>query len=232
MSIKRLSVFFPAYNEEGNIANTTEKAVKVLEDLKLEWEVLIINDGSKDQTGKVADQLAAKDKRIKAVHQPNGGYGTAMRAGFANAQYDWIVYTDGDGQFDFHEVTKFLELTDQADYIVGYRIKRADPFYRLIFAKIWAISVWCLFGVWVNDLDCGFKMIHRSALDKIGELNSTRGAMVNAELLIRVKQAGFRVKQVGVNHYPRLTGQPTGANLRVIIRSFWELFKFRLATWK
>lgn len=229
MAVKQLSVFFPAYNEEGNIATTTEKALSVLKTLELsDYEVIIVNDGSKDRTSEVAHELAQKNKFVKVVDQENGGYGMALRAGFKNAQYDWIVYTDSDGQFDFSEITKFLERAETNDYIIGYRIKRNDPFYRLIFAKIWALSVFFLFLIWVRDIDGGFKMINRKVLEKIPPLKSTKGAMINAELLIKTKKYGFKIAQVGVNHYARMAGSPTGASLKVIIRSYLELFKLWL----
>jgi len=229
MAVKQLSVFFPAYNEEGNIATTTEKALSVLKKLNLnDYEVIIVNDGSRDKTSEVAHDLAQKNKFVKVIDQENGGYGMALRAGFKHAQYDWIVYTDSDGQFDFSEITKFLEKAETNDYIIGYRIKRNDPFYRLIFAKIWALSVFFLFLIWVRDIDGGFKMIHRKVLDKIPPLKSTKGAMINAELLIKTKKYGFRIAQVGVNHYARVAGSPTGASLKVIIRSYLELFKLWL----
>ncbi len=229
MAVKQLSVFFPAYNEEGNIAATTEKAIAVLKKLNLDdYEVIVVNDGSKDNTSQVAHELAKNNKHVKVVDQANGGYGMALRAGFKNAKYEWIVYTDGDGQFDFSEITKFIEKAEDHDYIIGYRIKRNDPFYRLIFAKIWALSVFFLFWIWVRDIDGGFKMIHKTVLEKIPALHSTRGAMINAELLIKTKKYGFRIAQVGVHHYARLAGSPTGASLKVIIRSYLELFRLWL----
>ncbi len=229
MGVKQLSVFFPAYNEEGNIARTTEKAVEVLEKLDLDnYEVIIINDGSKDRTSEIGHKLAESNKHVRVVDQENGGYGMALRGGFKAAKYEWIVYTDGDGQFDFSEITKFLEKAKSNDYIIGYRIKRNDPFYRLIFAKIWALSVFFLFWIWVRDIDGGFKMINKRVLDKIPPLKSTRGAMINAELLIKTKKFGFKIAQVGVNHFPRLAGKPTGANIKVIIQSYLELFKLWL----
>lgn len=228
MSVKSLSVFFPVYNEEQNITRTIEKAIKVLEKLDLVWEVLIIDDGSKDGTGKIADELAKKEKKIRVIHKSNGGYGTALREGFYNARYDWIVYTDSDGQFDFSEVVKFLEKAENSDVVWGYRVKRKDPIYRIIFAKGWAFAVFLFFGLWLKDVDCGFKMINRKVLEKIPKLKSSRGGMINAELAIKANKFGFSISQVGVTHYPRLSGKPTGASLRVIFQSFIDLFKLRL----
>lgn len=230
MSVNSLTVFFPAYNEEKNIALTVEKALKVLKNLGLKkYEVLVIDDGSKDATGKIADELAIEYPEVKTIHQKNGGYGQALRAGFANAQYPWVVYTDSDGQFDFSEVTKFLEKTDEADVVYGYRIKRNDHFLRTVTAKGWAISVWILFGLWMKDVDCGFKLVSKDVLEKIPPLQSKRGGMINAELAIKAKKFGFKVAQVGARHYPRLYGEPTGVKINVILQSYLDLFKLWLS---
>ncbi len=230
MNIDELSVFFPAYNEEGNIENTVKKAVKVLEGLNLKrWEVLIIDDGSRDKTPEIADSLARDIKGVSAIHQPNGGYGMALRSGFKNAKYDYVVYTDSDGQFNFSEFDKFQsKAREGADVVYGYRMKRNDPFVRKLNAYGWKLAVFLCFGLWLRDVDCGFKMVSRRALNKITPFKSTRGGMINAELAIKAKRAGFKIAQVGVNHYPRTKGLPTGANIRVIIQSFIDLFTLRM----
>ena len=224
MNIKSLSVFFPVYNEEDNITSLIQKTVAVLEKLKLEYEILIINDGSSDNTKEVAENIAKQNSKIRVINHPkNLGYGEALKSGFSNAKYDTIVYTDGDGQFDFNEVEKFVEKLDNGDLILGYRIKRADNFLRILFAKGWALSLFLFFGLKLKDVDCGFKMVKREVLEKISPLESTRGGMINAELSIKAKKYGFRVSQVGVNHYPRMAGKSTGANIRVIWQSFADL---------
>lgn len=224
-----LSVFFPAYNEEGNIKDTVEKAVGVLEKIKVgSWEILVINDGSKDRTKDVVEKLSRKYPKVRVVNQPNGGYGAALRSGFKNSKFEWICYTDGDGQFDFSEVAKFLDEEDTADLLLGYRIKRKDPWYRILFAKGWAMSLFIFFGLKFKDIDCGFKMVRRKVIDQVSPLESSRGAMINAELVIKSKRAGFRIKEIGVNHYPRLHGSSTGASLRVIVKSYLDLIKMRL----
>lgn len=228
MSVQNLSVFFPAVNEGENIELTVEKAVKVLEDLKLKWEIIIVNDGSTDNTKEKAENLVKRFKNLSVVNQPNGGYGKALRAGFDQAKYDWIVYTDADGQFDFSEITKFIDETGNADLILGYRIKRNDPYIRLIVALGWKMLVFIFFGLRVKDVDCGFKMVNKKVLEGIPKLQSTRGGMINAELVVKAKKFGFRIAQVGVHHFPRLYGKPTGAGLKVIITSFIELCKLWL----
>lgn len=223
--IKSLSVFFPAFNEEKNLEKTVLGAIAFLKKLNIVWEILIINDGSTDGTEQTADRLAQKYPKVKVFHQQNSGYGMAIRAGLRNAKYEWIVYTDADGQFGFSEITKFLSVCDRADAIWGYRLKRQDPFYRLLFGHFWGISVRLLTGVRLKDINCGFKMFRKSAIKKIEPLKSTRGAMINPELALKFDRAGFKILEVGVNHHPRLFGRPTGASLKVIIRSYLELFR-------
>ena len=189
--INNLSVFFPCYNEEGSISTTVNKAIIVLNNLHIDWEVIIVNDGSTDKTAEVVDSLAKTNPKIRVIHHPkNLGYGEALKSGFYNAKYDFICYTDGDGQFNFEEVTKFIYKLETADLIIGYRIKRADPFYRILFAKGWTLSLLMLFGMKLKDVDCGFKMVKREVLEKIPKLESKRGAMINAELAIKAKKFG------------------------------------------
>lgn len=225
--IKSLSVFFPAYNEEENIVPAVEKAVKVLEGLELRWEVLIIDDGSKDRTGELSDELASKDKRIRVIHQKNGGYGLALRAGFYNSQYEWIFFTDADVQFDFSEVKLLMDkaVVEDLDLVIGYRIDRKDPPLRKLNGWGWTQLTDLMFGMNVRDVDCAFKLIKREVLEKIPKLESTRGAMISPELLAKAKKAGFKMGQIGVTHFPREYGNPTGAKLSVIFQSFLDLFK-------
>ena len=226
MSTKNLSVFFPCVNEQGNIEDTVKKAVKVLQNLDLNYEIIIVNDGSTDQTAKVIEKLEKENTNIRSIHHPkNLGYGEALKSGFYGAKYDTIVYTDGDGQFDFSQIDKFLEKIETNDVVIGYRIKRQDPFFRILFAKGWGLALFFFFRLQLKDVDCGFKMIKRSVLQKIDHLQSQRGAMINAELAIKAKKGGFKVTQVGVNHYPRLAGRSTGANIKVIFKSFIDLFR-------
>ncbi|MBI2596841.1 glycosyltransferase [Candidatus Daviesbacteria bacterium] len=226
MKTQALSVFFPSVNEEGNIEITVGKADKVLKRLDLDYEIIVVNDGSTDHTRTIAENLAKKNSKIRVInHQRNLGYGEALKSGFYNAKYDTIVYTDGDGQFDFSEVVKFLENIEDHDLVIGYRIKRQDSFLRKLFGKGWRLSLLIFFGLRLKDVDCGFKMIKRKVLETIPHLESQRGAMINAELVIKTKKFGFNVTQVGVNHYPRLAGKPTGANIRVIIKSYLDLIR-------
>jgi len=224
-----LSIFFPAYNEEGNIEKTVRGALKVLRGLDsiMEFEILIVDDGSTDRTGEIADRLATESPEVRAIHHSqNRGYGGALKTGLYSAQFEWIVFTDSDGQFDFSEVTEFIKLAeggDAPDLILGYRLDRADSLVRKLNSRLWAVLVRLLFGLRVRDRACGFKMIRRTVVEGIAPLESD-GAVAEDELLIRAKRAGFTFAEVGVHHYPRAAGEPTGADPRVILRAFREIF--------
>lgn len=226
MTTRNLSVFFPCINEEGNIENNVKKAEEVLKRLNFQYEIIIIDDGSTDRTGAIADRLVKENPKIRVIHHPkNLGYGEALKSGFYNALYETIVYTDGDGQFDFSEVTKFLEKIKDHDLVIGHRIKRQDSFLRRLFGWGWKITLLTIFRLTLKDVDCGFKIISKKVLEKIPYLESSRGAMINAELAIKTKKAGFKITEVGVTHYPRLIGKPTGANLMVILKSYLDLLR-------
>ena len=221
-----LSLFFPAYNEEGNIKNTVEKAIPVLKNVASKYELLIVDDGSKDKTGEIADKLAEEYSFIRVVHRhPNQGYGAALKSGFYNSKQEWIVFTDSDGQFDFSEVTRLIEKSGEADIVAGYRINRQDPLMRKIFGFGWTFLSRLLLDVGVRDVDCAFKLVKKKVIDTIPPLQSTRGGMISPELLGRAKKAGFKIVEVGVHHYPRKEGKQTGANLKVIFKSFMDLGK-------
>lgn len=225
MKVKSLSVFFPCFNEGGNIEGTVEGAVAVLKKETFPWEIIIIDDGSLDKTLVVAQKLSKKYENVKTIHQENGGYGLALRQGFSQSRNEWVVYTDADGQFDFSQIQQFLDLPNETDAIWGFRKKRNEGIFRVGLAKIWGMSVFFLFGLGLRDLDCGFKMIKKSVIDSVSPLESKRGAMINAELAIKIKRSGYNLLEIGVDHYPRKSGQPTGSSLVVACQSYMDLFK-------
>jgi glycosyltransferase involved in cell wall biosynthesis len=221
-----VSVFFPCYNEQENVGRTVEKALGVLETLDADFEVIIVDDGSSDGTGQIADDFARRDARVRVVHHPhNRGYGAALQSGFKAATKELVFYTDGDGQFDVKEMPPLLELMDRYDIVSCYRLNRRDPLVRKINGWAWTKLVCLLFGLKVRDIDCAFKLYKRAIFDRI-EMSST-GALIDAEILARAVRKGYRITQRGVHHYPRTAGAQTGANLRVIFRAFKELFKLR-----
>ncbi len=221
-----LSVFFPCYNEEANVERTTLSALMTCQRLVDDFEIIIVNDGSSDRTGEIADRLAAEHRQVRAVHnRPNRGYGGALARGFREASKEWIFYTDGDGQFSFDDLERLLPMLCQYDMVSAYRIDRQDPPIRRLNAWAWGKLVKAVFGLRVRDIDCAFKLYPRRFIDSI-ELCST-GALIDTEMLAKATFMGYSIGQIGVRHYERTAGEQTGANLRVILRAFRELFRLR-----
>jgi glycosyltransferase involved in cell wall biosynthesis len=230
----RLTFFFPAYDEEENVEETVRRALAEIGPLVGgSIEVLIVDDGSTDRTPALADGLAASDPRVRVHHQPNRGYGGALRAGFEHASGDLIGFSDGDLQFDLAEMSRLLDRLDQArkpvDVVIGYRIKRRDPPHRIVIAKTYNAIVSVLFGLPVRDIDCAMKLFRREVFD--GLRLETDSPFLSAELLIKLRARGERIAQVGVNHYPRAAGTNTGASFRKILRTFRDIGKLRWALW-
>lgn len=226
--IEEISVFFPAYNEEKNIKNTVLSARIVLEKIAGKWEIIIVDDGSKDRTGEIAEELARKDKRIKVIHHKlNRGYGGALKSGYAAAKYEWVAFSDSDGQFDFSEITKFIKKQKEtkADLVLGVRIRRADPFFRRLATLVWGkILPRVLLGLKVSDYSCGFKMIRKKVYNAVQPLVGEE-KVTQIEMLVKAQRMGFLFAEVAVHHYPRRFGHQTGADLKVVLRSIKDLVK-------
>jgi glycosyltransferase involved in cell wall biosynthesis len=230
----RLTFFFPAFDEEENVAETVRRALAEIGPLVGgSIEVLIVDDGSTDRTAELADDLAAADPRVRVHHQPNRGYGGALRAGFEHASGELIGFSDGDLQFDLAEMSRLLERLDEAgrpvDVVIGYRIKRRDPPHRIFIAKTYNAIVSALFGLRVRDIDCAMKLLRREVFE--GLRLDTDSPFLSAELLIKLRARGERIAQVGVNHYPRAAGTNTGASFRKILRTFRDIARLRWALW-
>ncbi|MGD8786610.1 MAG: glycosyltransferase family 2 protein [Phycisphaerales bacterium] len=219
-----ISIFFPCYNECDNLERVVKQALVTLEGLDGDFEIIIVDDGSRDGTGKIADDIAGENDRIKvAHHQTNLGYGAALQTGFKMATKRFVFYTDGDGQFDMNEMPALLPLMERYDIVSCYRLDRKDNLIRKINGWCWTKLVCRLFGMKIRDIDCAFKLFKREIFDNI-KLVST-GALIDTEVLARALRKGYLITQTGVHHYPRSAGMQTGANLRVILRAFKELFK-------
>ncbi|MGE5551471.1 MAG: glycosyltransferase family 2 protein [Bacteroidota bacterium] len=223
----RLSIVLPAYNEEGNIRRTIEEILSFLPGfapIGRDFEIIAVDDGSRDQTGRIVQELSAVHPEVRLVqHEVNRGYGGALRSGFAAARGEFIFFMDSDGQFVFPEIEKLLAKIEQYDAVLGYRLDRQDSFMRKLNAFGWNTLTKLLFGLSVRDIDCAFKLYRRELIADMPL--SSGGALINAEMLARAKRKGFRFAQVGVTHRPRIAGKQTGANLRVIIKAFAELFR-------
>ena len=212
---------------------TVEEAMLAVEPLVDSFEVLIVDDGSTDGTAEKADALAAADPRIRVVHQPNRGYGGALKAGFGESRGELIAFSDGDLQFSLGELRLLLQRLDDperpVDAVIGYRLKRMDPAHRVFIGRTYNAVVSALFGLRARDIDCAMKVFRREVFDGL-PLDSD-GPFLSAELLIKLKARGVAISQIGVNHYPRLAGANTGASFRKILRTFRDIGKLRWALW-
>lgn len=223
LTTSSLSVVMPVYNEADAIVATTEEALRVLDVGVKDFEIILVNDGSTDQTGALLTTLAAGDSRILVItHERNQGYGAALVGGFAAASKDLTFFMDSDGQFAIRDLARLLPFIDEYDAVIGYRVNRQDTWLRKLNAWGWKMLICLALGVHARDIDCAFKLLRTSFLQE--HPLQTRGAMINAELLYKLRRAGCTYYEVGVQHFPRQSGQATGANLRVILRAFRELF--------
>jgi glycosyltransferase involved in cell wall biosynthesis len=221
-----LSVVLPAHNEEATVAKVVEEVHRTLADWEMEAEIILVDDGSTDRTGEIAQALAARIPSLRVVqHAPGRGYGGALKAGFAAARGEWIVFYPTDKQFIFSELEMLLARAGEADIVTGYRANRHDDVLRRLNALGWNSVVRFLFGYLCRDVDCGFKLFWRGILDQV-ELDSD-GAMIDTELLAGAVARGYRIAEVPVTHLPRRAGEATGAHISVIARAFRDLVRFR-----
>jgi glycosyltransferase involved in cell wall biosynthesis len=232
--VPRLSYFFPAHNEEANLEGLVREALEALPLLADTFEIIAVDDGSRDRTAEIADRLAAEHPDVvRVIHHPvNRGYGGALRSGFEAARYELLAFTDGDRQFRIADLGRLLERLggpDRPDVVVGHRIKRADPLVRIVYARTYKLANRIFFGLRVRDVDCAAKLFRREALADVRV--ESGGAFFSAELLIKIRQAGRSVVEVGVPHYPRTAGSPTGAKPSVIWRAVKDFWGLRLRLW-
>lgn len=228
-----ISLVLPAYNEEENIEPVIAEATPALAAIADDYEIIIVDDGSRDETAAVATRSAGSDAHVRLVRHPvNQGFGASVFSGFTSAVKDWILYTDADRQFVLSELSRFVPLMDQADLIAGYRAPRRDPFLRVLYGKGWSMLCTLLFGYTVRDVDCGFKLLRRDMVDKLAGSIQSRGATFSIEWLVRAKRAGYRFAELPVSHRPRVAGSQTGAKIKVITRAFRELWRLRMQLWR
>lgn len=218
-----ISVFFPFHNEQENVRQVYESARTVLNTTGLDYEIILVDDGSIDETPKIVDAIAAADSHVKVVHHPvKSGYGAALQSGFRAATKGLVFYTDGDCQFDLNELPPLLPLMKEYDIVTPYRINRQENARRRLNAWLWTWLMCTLFGLKIRDMNCAFKLYKRKIFDVI-KMDS-KGSLLNSEILARAKRKGFTMTQVGVHHYPRAAGK-AGPKTKVIFKAFWELGK-------
>jgi glycosyltransferase involved in cell wall biosynthesis len=223
-SLASVSAVLPAYNEEKNLKQAVESARTVLSQIAKAWEIIVVDDGSTDSTAAVCDELVGECDGVRVIrHAHNKGYGAALKSGILAARHELIFFTDADGQFDLRELERFVEWVGEYDIVMGYRAKRRDPWHRLINAFGWNILVRIVFRLKVRDVDCAFKLFRRAVFDQV-HIRSV-GAMVNTEILAQATRLGMRMREIEVSHYPRYYGEPSGANIAVIVKAFRELLQ-------
>lgn len=217
-----LSMCLPCFNEQDVIEDVLLGALAVLPEFVEEFEIVVVDDGSADDTSLIVERLAKRDDRIRLVrHAANRGYGAAVATAMRAAQGEWICFTDGDGQFSFLDLPQLLCNAQHADVVIGYRRRRADNGIRRFNSNSWKWLIRCLMGLRVKDLDCAFKLFPRWVVDEL-QFNS-EGACISAEILTQCIRGGISICEVPVNHYPRAAGKATGANIGVVVKAFKEL---------
>lgn len=220
-----ISVILPAFNEEKAIAATLADVLATLDEWGADFEVIVVNDGSRDRTGAIVASIAAQDARVRQVlHAENIGYGAALFDGFTSATKDLTFFMDADGQFTARDLAKLLVHIDSADAVLGYRLQRQDSWLRRGNAWAWNQVVRLTLGLRVRDVDCAFKLLRTAYLQ--AHLPETRSALINAEILFKLTRTGALYRQVGIHHLPRQGGRATGANPRVIYRAVRDLVRY------
>ena len=226
-----ISVFFPAYNDAQSLPGLIQKTFRVLNAHAADFEVIVVNDGSQDETAEVLERLAAQyaPKLRIITHEVNRGYGQALRSGFAAATKDLVFYTDGDGQYDVGELPLLLErMHGSVGLVNGYKLERNDPWHRIWIGNTYNACARALFRIRLRDIDCDFRLMRRSLLDAI-HLTSTSGTIC-VELVGKIEKTGCGVAEVGVHHYPRLYGSSQFFRLQSLAATFGQLLRlwFRL----
>ena len=220
-----LSVVLPMYNEEEYIRRSVQAAREILSEIAPDHEIIVVDDASTDRTGAIADELAAADPRVIALHNPrNRTLGGTLRVGFAAARKDYVLYTDADLPFDIQEVGRALRLLEyqEADLLAAYRFNRtSEGLVRTLYSAAYNLLVRVLFGLRVHDVNFSFKLLRRSLLQRL-ELKS-EGSLIDVEFLVRARKSGARIIQIGVDYFPRTRGVSTLSSPGVILEIFREM---------
>ena len=218
-----ISVFFPAYNDAGTIATMVVLAERTLRKLTDEYEVIVVNDGSRDHTALVLSELQSVYPKLRVIHHPtNRGYGSALRSGFESASKEWVFYTDGDAQYDVRELQKLVPLmTDDVDVVNGYKISRSDPLHRVIIGDIYCWIIRLAFGIKIRDVDCDFRLVRRASYNRVRLLSSS--GTICVEMIKSFQDAGLRFAEAPVHHYHRAYGKSQFFNFKRLFKTFTDL---------
>ena len=229
-----LSIFFPVYNDWGTIASMVAESIFTAEKVTDDYEIILVDDGSEEKTQDILDFLERQFPQVRVIHhERNKGYGGALKTGFKEAQNEWIFYTDGDAQYDVREMLRLVEaLSDDVDVINGYKIKRNDPIYRVWTGKIYQYTSKFLFSLPIKDVDCDFRLMRKSAMEKV-KLNSNSGTIC-VEMIHKLAKSGARFAEVPVSHYFRASGKSQFFNFKRLARVARDYFRlwFKLVVLK
>jgi len=227
--LSSVSFFCPAYNDELNLPILIPRVLKFLHSVTDTFEIIIVHDGGTDKTGQVADELSKTDRHIRVIHHPkNLGYGTTLRDGFLAGKYDFIMYTDGDNQYDVAEFAPFLHLLDHSDVLSGYVQAKAVSFRRKLQSSIYNTLIAALFFVRFRDINCAMKIYRRKVIQAIPI--KSRSGFIDAEMILRSKKAGFKVVQFPVTHFKRTGGLASGSKMNVVLPTIVEMLKYRFGS--
>ena len=222
-----LSLVLPAHNEEENIGIVIDRAFEILPGFADDFEIIVVNDGSRDRTAAIIDELGRNHPEVRPHHHAvNRGYGGALTTGFKASTGDYVMFMDADRQFDIVDLGLLRPFIGKFDIVAGFRKERNDPFVRRMNAEIFNLAVRALFGVHLHDIDCAFKVFRGDQIRAI-ELTES-GALINTEMQAKLRRQKASIQQVAVNHYPRVAGTATGGNLRVVFRAM----KGTMLLWK
>lgn len=224
MRLSSLTIFFPCYNDGGTIATMIIRGMQVGQAVADDFEILVINDGSQDDSALILEEMARLyPVRVRCMHETRpSGYGGVLRKGFASARKDWIFYTDGDAQYDPRELSVLVDTLDAGtDMVNGYKIKRRDPIHRVWIGLAYQYFVKLAFGLVIRDVDCDFRLLRRSIFDKV-HLESQSGT-ITFEMVKKIQDAGFKIAEAPVNHYYRQYGVSQFFNLRRVLRTLFDL---------
>lgn len=224
--LSSVSFFCPAYNDEKNLPVLVPHVSEFLKEITDVYEIIIVHDGSPDKTGPVADELAREYPNVRVIHHPkNMGYGATLRDGFLAATYDYVMYTDGDNQYDVREFIPYLHLLETADVLSGYVTKKANSFRRKVQSEVWNVLISFLFFIRCRDINCAMKIYKRRVLENISIKSSS--CFIDAEMIIKAKKGGFKIAQFPVTHFSRTGGLASGSKMNVIVPTIIEMIKYR-----
>lgn len=220
----RISLFFPVYRDEATVSRVTAKAVALLSKVAAEYEVIIVNDGSPDNAGRIAEELARAEPHVRVIHHPrNLGYGAALRTGFEAAKYEWIAFTDGDDEYEVADLQKLLRLRDYYDLVITFRYAKRYSGVRIFISYVYNKVLRFLFQTPYRDISCGLRLIRKHVVDEL-QLIAT-SPFIGAEIAIRTMLKGYRVGEVGIQTFPREFGKGASTSFKNILATIKDMLK-------